>query len=709
MNLPVFVINLPADNHRWEALSSSAAAHAAHFALHRVEAIDGRLMAPQDRQGVDVAAFNRNGGRDMLPGEYGCYRSHLRALEQFLADGAPCGLILEDDVVFRPDSAARIEAILAAAPDFGVIKLVNHRTRLLIGLSQTQEGDTVGRAIHGPQGSAAAYLVSRAGARRLLEAIAIMALPWDVALERSWSHGATVLTTKQNVLDFSDHRQKSNISIGGYRRTKYPWYRRLGTASARTRDYLARTADTLRYPAAAMESMRQAGGNETARRDEPAAPAWMQYAAAIAILLFTSAVWHESDAYRYAGLALFVAALVHYFRRSLWYYEERPFIGWAGIICLAWVACVAIRIAVSYIFFPEYGAGASEGIYLLPIFYSTFGFALLLYVRRPFVLATAFIAISALVLTFGVDYSFVLQSRSASLLHNNSIHASVGAGLIALCCVPFGLHVARRPDLERATRLALALLAAVTFLLALTAVYTLQSKGVWLALAAALPLLAVLLFVKGGGGGRTARAVALACVLVAMAGVAANYEMMRRVGGPTLAASFALASDIIAGNGVINSLDKAITETATPASMRQRLMLWANALYIWRDNPVFGAGVAWLHEWQDRRYQHTSYTVIHNGYLEIAVRYGWSGLGFYAFLFFWSLRRVWQATRAGLIDATAFQCYAATAFFFAVTMLSNSNNRLAIGESFMWLGAGFGFYCYYLLQQRAVLAPKTII
>jgi hypothetical protein len=45
--------------------------------------------------------------------------------------------------------------------------------------------------------------------------------------------------------------------------------------------------------------------------------------------------------------------------------------------------------------------------------------------------------------------------------------------------------------------------------------------------------------------------------------------------------------------------------------------------------------------------------------------------------------------------------------FFAITILSNSNNRLALGESFMWFAAAFGFYCFYLRQQNNMVEPKT--
>ena len=63
--------------------------------------------------------------------------------------------------------------------------------------------------------------------------------------------------------------------------------------------------------------------------------------------------------------------------------------------------------------------------------------------------------------------------------------------------------------------------------------------------------------------------------------------------------------------------------------------------------------------------------------------------------------------RAKLVAPAVWPCYISTLVFFALTVLSNSNNRLAIGEAFMWLAAAFGFYCFYLRQQNNLVQPRT--
>lgn len=690
MNLPVYVINLDFRLERWEMVAESAALYAPHFDLQRISAIEGKAPEWAGRPGADEKKFANRCGRSMLPGEYGCYYSHLKALETFLAGNAPYGLILEDDVVFDENSATRIQAVLDAMPGFGVIKIVNHRNSMLIELGKTSAGDVIGRTLHGPQGSAAAYLVSREGAQGLLTKIRTMNLPWDVALERFWHHGVSVFSTKSNLLPFSEHSSTSNIaSGGGYAGKKFPWYRRLGAAGFRTTDIVRRIRHTLPYPTEKFT------GNVP---QAPTLPLWAEIFAGIAFLAMVSAVWIETDAYRYVALALTIPALWHYFRSDLWSYHDRPHIGLAGALCLIWGLHVALRFAYDYVFYPERGTGTSEGIYLFTLLYPSMGAAFLLYTRRPFMLATAFMTISLASLLLGINYTFGSTERALTLLHKNPIHASAGAGFIMLCTIPYLLHVLKRPGLAGITRLALGLLAGATFLAALQAAYSLQSNGVWLGLSVALPLTALLIMVTDSG--RWGKWIALAAILIAMAGAAANFQMLRNIAEPTIETSVALVEAVFDRGSPRTAIDDLIARPSTPSSERERLMLWATVLDIWERHPVAGAGIGWMHEWKDRHYQETTFNLLHNGYMEIIVRYGMIGLAFYLYLFLWSGRRIWLAARAGLIDMTAFQAWTTVMIFFAVTLLSNSNNRLAIGESFMWVAAGYGFYCHFMLQQR---------
>ncbi|MBU0834711.1 MAG: glycosyltransferase family 25 protein [Alphaproteobacteria bacterium] len=243
MSVAILAINLDRSTDRWEVLAKRATALG--LPLTRVSAVDGKLTPEKKREAIDDAAFRRNTGRLMLAGEYGCYKSHIKALNAFLATADDLALIVEDDVELCADLRDRVQAAFEAVPDAGVIKFFNHR---VVGFRKTNTsnlGDEIGRAIHGPLGSAACYAVSRRGAALLIKHLTVMRYPWDAALERGWDHFGHVYTTQKNV---------ANIARGGttiatrdiYRSVKFPKWKRLGTYARRLRDDLVRLAYALR-------------------------------------------------------------------------------------------------------------------------------------------------------------------------------------------------------------------------------------------------------------------------------------------------------------------------------------------------------------------------------------------------------------------------------------------------------------------------------
>ena len=238
MEIPVLVINLDRSKERWEGLVARAAA--LDISPKRIPAVDGNAIEPSGRNGLHAGRFKLWHGRTPMGSEYGCYMSHIHALDRVVSEGWPYAVVLEDDADFLPDFVPRLEALtrLASAP--GIVKLYNHRTRGFVTKERSDAGDLVGRCIHGPLGSAMGYLVSGPAARRLREALLPIFLPYDIALERGWAHGVPVMTTKEPLL--RPAKSSSTISPAGYRKTKFPFYMRIPTALFRGQDYLRRAA-----------------------------------------------------------------------------------------------------------------------------------------------------------------------------------------------------------------------------------------------------------------------------------------------------------------------------------------------------------------------------------------------------------------------------------------------------------------------------------
>lgn len=235
-DLPFLVINLERSIDRWTSIDEQATAHG--ISVERVPAVDGNAIPPAEWRDFSARKFALFHGRRPMGAEYGCYMSHIRALEQVVERDLPYAVILEDDASFLPDTTERLASLIESGFHFDVVKLFNHRVKGFISKHKTAAGDDVGRCVHGPMCSSMGYLVTSNGARRLLRSLKPMFLPYDIALERGWDGGAEIYLTRNPII------QPSGIAIstmGDYRATKYPRIMRIPTALFRGQDYVART------------------------------------------------------------------------------------------------------------------------------------------------------------------------------------------------------------------------------------------------------------------------------------------------------------------------------------------------------------------------------------------------------------------------------------------------------------------------------------
>lgn len=99
----IVTITLPSRTDRWQRFLDHFPADWPFGSPLRFPAIDGRTNAPPSWW---------TGGN----GAWGCYLSHCKVLEDCLLEGIESVLILEDDVVFRPDFGVRTRQFLAALP-----------------------------------------------------------------------------------------------------------------------------------------------------------------------------------------------------------------------------------------------------------------------------------------------------------------------------------------------------------------------------------------------------------------------------------------------------------------------------------------------------------------------------------------------------------------------------------------------------------------
>jgi glycosyl transferase family 25 len=234
-----YVINLDRSIDRWQHIKSQAE----EFGLdvQRIAGVEIDAASTAQWRDYDRAGFVRRNGRPMLPQEYGCYLAHLKALEAFVESAAECAIIMEDDVNLSGDLVSRGYSAHKAAPFADVLKLLNHRVVWFRPVARSVDGDIVGKCLFGPQGSAACYLVTRAGAQKLVDALKVITCPFDIALERGWATGVEVYTLKHDLISLSVRSKESQIADRArYRSVKLRGLRKIPTHVWRTLELLRR-------------------------------------------------------------------------------------------------------------------------------------------------------------------------------------------------------------------------------------------------------------------------------------------------------------------------------------------------------------------------------------------------------------------------------------------------------------------------------------
>ncbi len=412
----------------------------------------------------------------------------------------------------------------------------------------------------------------------------------------------------------------------------------------------------------------------------------------------------ESDAYRYASLILIVIALIYYVREP-----NLPRTNWLGWLCMGWGLYVILRFAFIYLKTPHHDLGASDWLYAFPFFFPILGVAFALYETEMEKIITAFflIALCMLVVTVAIGTPQILSGEAVRpLIMHNQIHGAVACGLIFVATTFWLLHYLTSSTAKRAFAHFAYIAAPIIMVFCMIAIYGAKSKGVWLALGITLPLLAIaaLRYIKV-----RAAVLMVGCALALLiAGLYAVRHNIDQTAGPTAQAAFSMIGDVVSGHDISQTMAQTIASTATPTSMDERLQLWSNAWEVFSAAPILGWGNQWLERWHQTRYTDVSYTLLHNGYLEILVRFGLFGALVMATILVCLAKSVWQANREGIIPRTAMHTYLVCLFFFSITLLSNSNNRLAIGESLALISSAFACWCSLRLSKASATVKETM-
>ena len=204
----------------------------------RFSAVEGKLVPAAEQAALlDRPGFERRHGMTPSLGELGCYLSHVRLMEAFLASPHEFALILEDDV--RPTAALPevLQALMAARERWDMVKLSAIHSGSPVGVLEVGRGHRLGVMFSRCTGSSA-YVVNRVAAQRYLERLLPMQLPYDHAYDRGWVYGLKVRRVFPEVCEHDDLVESTIGNPGASR--KFAWWRRWGTYAHRLKTEFAR-------------------------------------------------------------------------------------------------------------------------------------------------------------------------------------------------------------------------------------------------------------------------------------------------------------------------------------------------------------------------------------------------------------------------------------------------------------------------------------
>ncbi|HUD51350.1 glycosyltransferase family 25 protein [Parvibaculum sp.] len=171
--MDVYVINLDSQPQRLAAMRARLPA------LHRIAAINGWALPPDQL----TKGHHYPEGYDLSPPEVGCAMSHRKAWDEFLRSGRSHGCFLEDDVVLSADFTSVVSNASWVPGDADIVKI--ETTQLGVFLDRVPAAHVGAHALHRLRFrhmGAAGYILSRAGAEKLLALSLPFRYPVDVLM-----------------------------------------------------------------------------------------------------------------------------------------------------------------------------------------------------------------------------------------------------------------------------------------------------------------------------------------------------------------------------------------------------------------------------------------------------------------------------------------------------------------------------------------------
>ncbi len=217
--IKIFVISLAKEKSRRQAITKKLKKLCDEFIFF--EGIDGTKEDLKKHPDYDGLRRRLCYGKDLSPGELGCYFSHRSLLKNIVENKIQFSLIFEDDVVLSKKFKIVLEKLLECSYPWELVRFLGKpkinqlMQRKIVKIYQEFY---LTRLATSP-GGAYAYLISYSGAKKLLKSMTKITCPNDTIMGLPWRSKLDVLTIQPAIASW-DKVYKSSIGEERYEKNK---------------------------------------------------------------------------------------------------------------------------------------------------------------------------------------------------------------------------------------------------------------------------------------------------------------------------------------------------------------------------------------------------------------------------------------------------------------------------------------------------------
>lgn len=213
-----FYINLDKDTHRHANMQNYLAK--AGIQAERIAAVWWNDLPDAKQQALYSAALNQTQYyQALVPGEKGCYASHITAWRKLLESNAEFAIVLEDDVRLAPDFLAVVQAACqqhkAGGQGWDMLKLMGREVEKVAASTALSPGHALIQYRKIPSYTAG-YIVHRQGAQKLLASRQPFGRPIDIDLRFFWENDLRIWGVQPAVVLLDESSQTTSIAQRGH-------------------------------------------------------------------------------------------------------------------------------------------------------------------------------------------------------------------------------------------------------------------------------------------------------------------------------------------------------------------------------------------------------------------------------------------------------------------------------------------------------------